>query len=234
MLQFNFQWYFNFRTNTYFQSQNAEDSRFHRCLLAVFQSFSLQVNALKTQARKLANTLTHRSTDGDILGGKAKHRFQFVMLWKGKRKHRSYQRLSALAKLLNDNQLFDTLTLIACNGVSNACDKERTSRWFIAHSHARATSFQCMWIALRAMCLFWCRCFFNVTINSALQKSIEVCVTSTPRITSVIDFLKLLWQHCYLQPKISFTSDFVLFTNPSFAANANSRADLCGDICFAS
>ena len=161
-----------------------------------------QVNALKTQTRKLANTLTHRSTNCDILCGKAKHRCQFVMLWKGKRKHRSNQRLSALAKLLNDNQLFDALTLIACNGVSNACDKERTYWWFsanwhagahianshagarIANSHAGATSFRCMWIALRVMCLFWCRCFFNVTINSALQKSIDVCVTSTPRITA--------------------------------------------------
>jgi len=181
MLQFNFQLYFNFRTNPYFQSQNAEDSRFHRCLLAVFKNFTLQVNALKTQTRKLANTLAHRSTNCDILGGKANHRCQFVMLWKGKRKQRSYQRLSALAKLLNDNQLFDTLTLIACNGVSSACDKERASWWFTAHSHAGATSIGCMWIALRVMSLFWCRCFFTVTINSAHQKSIDICVTSLPR-----------------------------------------------------
>ena len=36
MLQFNFQLYLNVRTNSHFQSQNAEDSRIHRCLLAVF------------------------------------------------------------------------------------------------------------------------------------------------------------------------------------------------------
>jgi len=100
-----------------------------------FWSFALQINALKTQARKLACTLTHRSTNGDILSRKTKHLFQFVMLWKGKRKHRSYQRLSAFAKLSNDNELFNALTLITCNGVSNAWDKERTSRWFFANTH---------------------------------------------------------------------------------------------------
>ena len=168
-------------------------------LTCKFLSFTMLVNPLKTKTRKHASTLTHHSTDGDILSRKTKHRCQFVMLWKGKGKRRSYQRLSALAKPLNDNRV---LTLIACNGFSNACDKERTSTWFFAHSHAGAhianshagarianshagaTSFRCMWIALRVMCLFWCRCFFNVTINSALQKSIDVCVTSTPRITA--------------------------------------------------
>ena len=80
MLQFNFQFYLNVRSNPYFESHNAEDSRSHRCLLAVFLSFTLQVNDLKTQTRKLANTLTNRSPNGDILGGKAKHRCQFVML----------------------------------------------------------------------------------------------------------------------------------------------------------
>ena len=185
-------------------------------LTCKFLSFTMLVNPLKTKTRKHASTLTHHSTDGDILSRKTKHRCQFVMLWKGKGKRRSYQRLSALAKPLNDNRV---LTLIACNGFSNACDKERTSTWFFAHSHAGAhianshagahiansragthianshagahiansragahiansqagaliansragaTSFPCMWIALRVICRFWCRCFFNVTIN---------------------------------------------------------------------
>jgi len=112
-------------------------------------------------ASKEASLLALWHTENcDILSGKAKHLCQFVVLWKGKWKHRSNQRLSALAKLLNDNQLFDVLTLIACNEVSNACNKERTSRWFFAHSHAGAhianlhadaASFRCMWIALRVI-----------------------------------------------------------------------------------